>query len=64
MSIVNLTFRTVFCKDCGEEAPEANLSSFSTMAPPPDTYSYDGACPKCYSKNTEIVDPFELNPRK
>lgn len=59
MSLASLTFRTVVCNDCDKEAPEANLTSYSDVAPPPSDWSYDGKCPFCLSENTTIAGPYE-----
>ena len=53
MSMVTLTFKNFLCRDCGFLSPGAELKSFSTVAPPPDEFSYDGTCVECGSSNTE-----------
>ena len=55
MAMIDLTFETIICRDCGHEAPGANLLSASSFAPPPNKYSYDGRCPKCGSSNTTVL---------
>ena len=53
MSMVTLTFENFICRDCGFLSPGAELKSFSTVAPPPTEFSYDGTCVECGSSNTE-----------
>lgn len=62
MSIVNFTFETVTCNDCGKQSQKAILSSYNTEAPPPSDLSYDGSCPFCQSDNTKITGLFDEEP--
>lgn len=62
MAMIDPTGVTVVCDDCSHSCPEATLLSFSTFAPPPDNYSYDGSCAKCGSKNTNLIDGDEMPP--
>ena len=57
MSMVTLTFENFLCRDCGFLSPGAELKSFSTAAPPPGDFSYDGSCAKCGSSNTTRSGP-------
>ena len=55
MSMVTLTFESFECRDCGATSPGSELRSFNTLAPPPSSFTYDGTCINCGSKNTEEV---------
>ena len=55
MAIVEPTFKSYICNVCGHVSEGGQLLSFSTFAPPPSEYTYDGSCLKCGSEDTKEV---------
>ena len=46
MTLLETTFNTVKCKDCGHEALEGILKSFNSHLDLPLSHSFGGVCPK------------------
>jgi Zn ribbon nucleic-acid-binding protein len=59
VTLLETTFNTVKCKDCGHEALEGILKSFNSHLDLPLSHSFGGVCPKCSSKNTCLIKIFD-----